>query len=73
MEGLNLGNAYRRSDQNLLILIWYPTVKIQMYKAIILRVVLCWCEILFLKLREKPRVRVLENRALREVFGSKRK
>jgi hypothetical protein len=35
-------------------------------------VVLYGCEIWSLKLREKHRLRVLENRALRRIFGPKR-
>jgi hypothetical protein len=47
-------------------------VKIKIYKTIILPVVLYGCETLSLTLREEHRLRVLENRALRRIFGPKR-
>jgi len=42
-------------------------------KTIILPLVLYGCETWFLTLREEYRLRVLENRVLRRIFGSKRK
>jgi hypothetical protein len=42
------------------------------YAAIILPVVLYGCETWSLTLREEHRLRVLENRVLRRIFGSKR-
>jgi hypothetical protein len=47
-------------------------VKVQIYKIIILLVVLCGCETLSLALREKHRLKAFENRLLRRIFGSKR-
>ena len=42
------------------------------YKTIILSVVLYGCETWSLTLREECRLRVFENRVLRQVFGPKR-
>jgi hypothetical protein len=47
-------------------------VKIRIYKAIILPVVLYGCETWSLTLREEHRLRVFENRVLRRIFGLKR-
>ena len=47
-------------------------LKIQMYKTIILPVVLYGRENWSLTLREECRLRVFENRLLRRIFGSKR-
>ena len=47
-------------------------LKIKIYKTIILLVVLYGCETWSLTLREESRIRVLENRILRRVFGPKR-
>jgi hypothetical protein len=47
-------------------------VKIKIYKIIILPVVLYGCETLFLTLREEYRLRLLENRVLRRIFGPRR-
>ena len=47
-------------------------VKIKTYKIIILRVVLYGCETWSLKLREKCRLRVFENKVLRKICESKR-
>jgi hypothetical protein len=47
-------------------------VKIRIYKTIILPVVLYVCETWSLTLREEHRLRVLENRVLRKIFGPKR-
>jgi hypothetical protein len=46
--------------------------KIEIYRIIILSVVLYGCENWSPKLREKCRLRVVENRALRREFGPKR-
>jgi hypothetical protein len=43
-----------------------------MYRTIILPAVLYGCEIWSLTLRDEPRLRVFENRALRRIFGPKR-
>jgi hypothetical protein len=47
-------------------------VKIKIYRTIILPIVLCGCETLSLTLREECRLRFLENRVLRRIFGPKR-
>jgi len=47
-------------------------VKIKIYRNIILPFVLNGCETWSLTLREERRLRVLENRVLRRIFGSKR-
>jgi hypothetical protein len=48
------------------------TVKVKIYKTIILPVVLYACETWSLTLREEHRLRLFENRVLRRIFGSKR-
>jgi hypothetical protein len=48
------------------------SVKIRIYKTIILPVVLYGCETWSLKLREEHRQRVFENRMLRRIFGPRR-
>jgi hypothetical protein len=45
---------------------------VQKLKGIILPVVLYGCETWWLTLREERRLRVFENRVLREIFGAKR-
>jgi len=47
-------------------------IKIKIYRPIILPVVLYGCETWSLTLREKCRLRALENRVLRGIFGPKR-
>jgi hypothetical protein len=47
-------------------------IKVKIYKAIILPVVLYGCEIWPLTLREEHTLRVFENRVLRRIFGPKR-
>ena len=47
-------------------------LKIKIYKTIILPVVLYGCETWSLTLREECRLRVFENRILRQIFGPKR-
>ena len=71
---LKLGNACYYSVQNLLsssLLSKTLTIKIHVYRTIILPVVLYGCETWSLTLREERRLRVFENRVLR-VFGPKR-
>jgi hypothetical protein len=46
-------------------------VKVKIYKAIILPVVLYGCETWSLTIREEHRLRVFENRILRRIFGPK--
>ena len=48
------------------------TLKIKIYRTIILPVVLYGCETWSLTLREERRLWVFENRMLRTVFGPKR-
>jgi hypothetical protein len=45
---------------------------IKIYKAMTLPIVLYGYETWYLKLKEKHRLRVFENRVLRRIFGSKR-
>ena len=47
-------------------------MKVNTYKTIILSVVLYGCETWSLALREEHRLRVLENKVLRKIFGAKR-
>jgi hypothetical protein len=47
-------------------------LKNEIYKTIILPVVLYGCETWSLTLREEHRLRVFENRVLRKIFGPKR-
>jgi hypothetical protein len=47
-------------------------LKVNIYKTIILLVVLYGCETWSLTLREEHRLRVFENRMLRRLFGPKR-
>jgi len=46
--------------------------KVKIYRTIILPVVLRGCETWSLTLREELRLRVIENRVLRRVFGPQR-
>jgi hypothetical protein len=48
------------------------SVKIEIYRTIILSFVLYECETWSLTLREEHRLRVFENRVLRRIFGPKR-
>jgi hypothetical protein len=48
------------------------SVKIKIYKTIILPVILYGCETWSLTLREGHRLRVFENRVLRRIFEPKR-
>ena len=47
-------------------------LKIKIYRTVILPVVLYGCETWSLKLREERKLRVLENRVLRRIFGPRR-
>jgi hypothetical protein len=68
---LNSGNACYHSVQNLLSSRFISkNLKIEIYKTVILPVVLYGCETWSLTLREEHRLRVLENRLLR-IFGPK--
>jgi hypothetical protein len=48
------------------------SIKIKIYRIIILPVILYGCETWFLTLREKCRLRVFQDRVQRRIFGSKR-
>jgi hypothetical protein len=50
----------------------FKCVKVRIYKTIILPVVLYGSETWSLTLKEEHNLRVLEDRALRGIFGSKR-
>ena len=68
-----LGNACYHSVQNLLLYsLLTKNLKIQIYRTIILPVVLYGCENWSLTLREECRLRVFEKRVLRRIFGPKR-
>ena len=70
---LKLGNACYYSVQNLLSTsLLSKTLKIKIYRTIILPVVLYGCKTWSLTLREESRLRVFENRVLRRIFGPKR-
>ena len=70
---LKLGNACCYSVQNLLSSsLLSKKLKIKINRTIILPVVLYGCETWSLTLREGRRLRMLENRVLRRVFGPKR-
>ena len=70
---LKLGNACYYFVQNLLSSsLLSKTVKIKIYRTIILAVVLYGCETWSLTLREERRLWVFVNRVLRRVFGPKR-
>jgi hypothetical protein len=69
---LNSGNACFHSVQSLLSSrLLSRSVKVKIYKTIILPVVLCGCETWSVTLREEHRLRVFENRVLRGIFGPK--
>ena len=69
---LKLGNACYHSVQNLLSSsMLSKNLKIEIYRTIILPVVLYGCETWSLTLREEHRVMVFENRVLRRIFGPK--
>ena len=70
---LKLGNACYYSVQNLLSSsLLSKTLKIKIYRTIMLPVVLCGCATWSLTLREERRLRVFENRVVRRVFVLKR-
>jgi hypothetical protein len=50
----------------------YKKLKIKIHKTIILPVVMYGCETWSLTLGEEHRLRVVENRVLRRIFGPKR-
>jgi hypothetical protein len=70
---LNSGNACYHLIQNLLSSrLLSKNAKSRIHKTIILTVVRNGCETWSLTLKEKHRLRVLENRVLRRIFGPKR-
>jgi hypothetical protein len=70
---LNSGNGCYHSIQNLLpSCLISKNLKIEIYRTVILRVVLHGCETLSLTLRKERRLRVFENRVLGKTFGPKR-
>jgi hypothetical protein len=48
------------------------SIKVKIYKTVILPIVLYGCETLSLTLREEHRLRVFKNSVLRRIFGPKR-
>jgi hypothetical protein len=69
---LKSGNACYHSVQNLLSSsLLSKSVKIKIYRTIILPAVLCGCETWSLTLREECRLRGFENKVLRRMFGPK--
>ena len=70
---LKLGNACYHLVQNLLSSsLLSKNLEIKIYRTIILPVVLYGCETWLLTLREEHRLRMIENRVLRRIFGPKR-
>jgi len=70
---LKSGNACYYSVQTLLSSsLLSKNLKIEIYRTIIVPVVLYGCETWSLTLREERRLRVFENRLLRRIFGPKR-
>ena len=70
---LRSGSACYHSVQNLLSSrLLSKTLKIKIYRTIILPVVLYGCETWSLTLREERKLRVFENMVLRRIFGPRR-
>ena len=70
---LKSGNACYHSVQSILSSSLLPkNLKIKIYRTIILPFVVCGCETWSLTLKEERRLRMVENRALRRIFGLKR-
>ena len=70
---LKSGNACYHSVHNLLFSNLLPAnLKIQIYRTIILPIVLYGCETWSLTLKEEPRPRVFEKRMLKRIFVPKR-
>jgi len=70
---LKSGNACYPLVQNILSSnLLSKNLKIKIQRSVILRVALYGCETWSLTLREEHRLRVFENRVLREIFGPKR-
>jgi hypothetical protein len=72
-SSLKSGNAFYHSVQNLLSTsLLSKSVKIKIYRIIILPNVLYGCESWSLTLREESSLRVFENKVLGRIFGPKR-
>jgi len=70
---LKSGTACYHSVQNILSSsLLSKNIKIKIYRAIILPVVLYGCETWLFTLREEHALRVLENRMLRRIYGPTR-
>jgi hypothetical protein len=70
---LNSGNACYHSVLNLLSsCLLSKNVKLRIYKTIILPAILYGCDTWSLTLREEHRLRVFENRVLKNIYGLKR-
>ena len=70
---LKAGSSCNNSGQTLLSFrLLSENVKINIYKTIILPVVLYGCETWSLTSKEQRRLRILEDRILRKIFGPKR-
>jgi hypothetical protein len=70
---LNSGNACYHSAQNILSSrLLSKNLKIRICETVILPVVLYGCATWSLTLREEHRLRLFENRVLRNIFGPKR-
>jgi hypothetical protein len=70
---LKSGCVCYHSEQNLLCSSFLSkNLKIEVYKSIILPVVLYGCKTWSLTLRKERRLRVFENRVLMRIFGPKR-
>ncbi|KAJ4429844.1 hypothetical protein ANN_22048 [Periplaneta americana] len=70
---INMGNACYYSVEKLLSSsLLSKNLIVRIYKTVILPVVLYGCETWTLTLREEHRLRVFENRVLRNIFGAKR-
>jgi len=54
------------------LLVCYPSIKIKIFRAVILPVVLYGCESWALTLREARRLRMFENKVVRKIFGPKK-
>jgi len=53
-------------------LVYGPSIKIKIYRTIIISAVLCGCETWSITMRAEHRLRILENGELRKIHGSKR-
>jgi hypothetical protein len=54
-------------------LLYGPSMKVKIYRTIIIPAVLCGCETWSITLREEHKLRILENGEPRKIHGSKRK